>query len=64
MQNKFRQWALLLGYDGGRKRMYRKVNFPALLAKIDQGQIRRREAAAHRRKRIWCRPPSTQNVVA
>ena len=53
-QNRFRQWTLLLGYDGGRKRMYRRASFPAILRKIDGNAIRRREAKLQRQKHIYC----------
>ena len=50
----FRQWALLLGYDGGRKRMYRRVNFPALIDKIDGMPLRQREKMLQEAKNIEC----------
>ena len=51
----FRQWALLLGYDGGRKRMYRRVNFPALVDKIDSMPLRQREKMLQKTKNIECK---------
>ncbi len=37
-------WAVLLGYDGGRKRLFRRVsNFLALIERIDASPDRRRE---------------------
>lgn len=49
-------WAILLGYDGGRKRMYRKdVNFPAVFDRIDSTAIRQREEMIQKQKKIECK---------
>ena len=54
---------MLLGYDGGRKRMYLRVNFPALFEKIDGTAIRRREAMLQRKKSIRCAKPPGETVI-
>ena len=52
--NYFKEWNLLIGYDGGRKRMYKKVNFVAAFDKIDSMPIRQREMARQEAQNIDC----------
>ncbi|TRY78385.1 hypothetical protein TCAL_07183 [Tigriopus californicus] len=47
-------WCLLIGYDGGRKRMYRKVKFVSIFDKIDSMPMRQREMEQQRKKMITC----------
>lgn len=47
-------WCLLIGYDGGRKRMYRKVKFVSIFDKIDSMPMRQREIEQQRKKMISC----------
>jgi hypothetical protein len=53
--NAFKYWALLLDYDGGRKRMYKKLNFQALLDKVDSLPLRQREMEKQKEKQIECK---------
>ena len=53
---KFRShWALLLGYDGGRKRAFSRLNFDAFHAKIDSMPMRQREMAQQRERNVACK---------
>lgn len=48
-------WAILIGYDGGRKMIFRTdVNFPAIIDRIDTMPMRRREMADQRQQGISC----------
>ena len=49
-------WGVLLGYDGGRKEMYRQPpNFVALIDKIDAMPEREREAQLQATQGVSCR---------
>merc|ERR1712241_1453702 len=48
-------WAILMGYDGGTKMVFRTdVNFPAIFNRIDTMPMRRREMADQRQQGISC----------
>merc|ERR1712117_676376 len=48
-------WAVLIGYDGGRKMVFRTdVDFPAIFSRIDTMPMRRREMADQRQQGISC----------